>query len=124
MTVDIDDDTIAALVQAVGVETAKELTGFFIEETHTRLGRMAGLVATLGQGDNWAALERDAHSLKSASASFGLPGLSGQAKTLEGTATSASDIQEAATLFSTLFDDAKTQLFALEAKINSIKAKD
>lgn len=67
----------------MGVGTARELVGFFLEESRDRLNQMADLAATLDQADHHQTLTRDAHSLKSAAQTYGLPELGEAARKLE-----------------------------------------
>lgn len=67
------------LIDDIGQETAFEALALFLAETGPQLRRMSELLAN---GDR-ARLKREAHSLKSASATLGFLGTSAAAKHLE-----------------------------------------
>ena len=63
-----DSRPFALLVSEIGEETAAEALAIFVEETDARLPRLR----TLASLDDRVKLEREAHSLKGAAATFGL----------------------------------------------------
>lgn len=109
----LNDDTITGLIQSVGPDSARNLFGFFLEESRERLRRMADLAATESLVD----LTREAHSLKSAAATYGADGLSELARALE-VAGRAGDIEEVGVRFQAVADNAGTHLAELEARFN------
>ena len=70
------------LIEDIGKETAFEALSLFLNETAAQLRRMSELVAN---GDR-TRLKREAHSLKSASATLGFLGFSVAAKRVESAA--------------------------------------
>ncbi len=75
----LDKDAIRQFIQDVGLETAKELIGMFIEEAEDRVRRIGGLTGP----DSIDEMAREAHSLKSTALTYGVAGLGEDAKILE-----------------------------------------
>ena len=79
----LDRLAFAQLLAEVGPETMPRLLAAFAREARTRIARFAELSAAgspLGEGGD---LHREAHSLKSAAASFGAAALAARADALE-----------------------------------------
>jgi HPt (histidine-containing phosphotransfer) domain-containing protein len=79
---DFERPVFDRLIEDIGRETAFEALSLFLTETGPQLRRMGELLAS---GDR-ARLKRDAHSLKSASATLGFLGFSAAAKHVESVA--------------------------------------
>jgi HPt (histidine-containing phosphotransfer) domain-containing protein len=79
---DFERPVFLRLIEDIGEETAFEALSLFLNETATQLRRMDELVAS---GDR-TRLKREAHSLKSASATLGFLGFSAAAKHVESAA--------------------------------------
>lgn len=109
MTSGLNDDAITGLIQSVGPDSARGLIGFFLDESRERLRRMTDLAAT----DALVDLTREAHSLKSAAATYGADGLAELARAVE-VAGRAGDIEEINVRFQALTDHAGDHLAALE----------
>jgi histidine phosphotransfer protein HptB len=92
--VDFEQPIFDRLIEDIGRETAFEALSLFLTETGPQLRRMGELLAS---GDR-ARLKRDAHSLKSASATLGFLGFSAAAKHVE----SVAETLEAADLLALL----------------------
>ncbi|MDF3809896.1 MULTISPECIES: Hpt domain-containing protein [Rhodopseudomonas] len=67
------------LMQEIGEAATLEVIGVFVKETRVRLELLGSLKVSTDRGR----IEREAHSLKSAAATFGLDHLSGLARELE-----------------------------------------
>lgn len=78
-------DAYAALVAEIGEDGASEVRAVFWSETQSRLD----LFGTLDLGAHRARIAREAHSLKSAAATFGYVRLAALALRLEKTAETA-----------------------------------
>lgn len=115
MTSGLNDDAIIGLIQSVGPDSARDLVGYFLNESRERLRRMADLVAT----DAVVDLTRDAHSLKSAAATYGVDGLAALARALE-TAGRAGDIEEIRERYHALAEQAGDHLAALESRFTDL----
>jgi HPt (histidine-containing phosphotransfer) domain-containing protein len=79
---DFERSVFLRLIEDIGEETAFEALSLFLSETATQLRRMDELAAS---GDRMR-LKREAHSLKSASATLGFLGFSAAAKHVESAA--------------------------------------
>ena len=79
---DFERPVFDRLIDDIGRETAFEALSVFLSETGPQLRRMGELLAS---GDR-THLKRDAHSLKSASATLGFMGFSAAAKHVESVA--------------------------------------
>ncbi len=86
-------DTIKRLSAAVGKAGLIRLAGIFMEETRRRLEHIQEL-SLEGAMDDFNALQREAHSLKGAAATYGAEALSETARKLE-EACIAEDPEEA-----------------------------
>lgn len=117
MAAGLSDDMINGLIQSVGPDTARDLVCFFLEESRERLHRMEDLTAT----DALAELTREAHSLKSAAATYGADTLSELSRDLE---MACRDGEPDAIIqkFQTLADAAGGLLDALEARVSELTA--
>ncbi len=78
----LNGDTIKRLNAAVGKAGFIRLAGVFMEETKSRLERI-GELALEGAVDDFKTLQREAHSLKGAAATYGADALSEAAWKLE-----------------------------------------
>lgn len=117
MTAGLNDDMIAGLIRSVGPDSARDLIAFFLEESRERLHRMADLVATGATDD----LTREAHSLKSAAATYGADVLSVLARALE-FACRDGDADAVVACFQALADAAGGHLDALEVRAAELAA--
>jgi histidine phosphotransfer protein HptB len=79
---DFEQPVFDRLIDDIGRETAFEALSLFLAETGPQLRRMSELLAS---GDR-TRLKREAHSLKSASATLGFLGMSAAAKHVESVA--------------------------------------
>jgi HPt (histidine-containing phosphotransfer) domain-containing protein len=79
---DFEPPVFDRLIDDIGRETAFEALSLFLTETGSQLRRMSELLAS---GDR-TRLKREAHSLKSASATLGFLGMSAAAKHVESVA--------------------------------------
>jgi len=88
----IDRSAYASLAEEIGDETARQMFGVFIEETENRLK----LLRQMSCANDRGLIEREAHSLKGAAATFGFCQLSELARTLELGAATIGDGEYAA----------------------------
>jgi CheY-like chemotaxis protein/HPt (histidine-containing phosphotransfer) domain-containing protein len=78
-TLAIPRETFAAMAEEIGEDSVQEIAAVFVADTETRLA----LFDTLTTEADRRTIEREAHSLKSAAATFGLTELSATARDLE-----------------------------------------
>lgn len=78
-TLAVPRETYAAMAEEIGEDSIQEIAAVFVKDTETRLA----LFETLSVESDRRTIEREAHSLKSASATFGLTELSTTARDLE-----------------------------------------
>ena len=83
-TLAVPRQTYDAMADEIGEEAIQEIAAVFVKDTETRLA----LFDTLTIESDRRTIEREAHSLKSAAATFGLTDLSTTARDLEKTAHS------------------------------------
>jgi CheY-like chemotaxis protein/HPt (histidine-containing phosphotransfer) domain-containing protein/anti-sigma regulatory factor (Ser/Thr protein kinase) len=74
----IDREAFATMAREIGEDVALEIRAVFIKETDARMARLRRLTI-----DDRISIEREAHSLKSAAATFGLTELSNLARQME-----------------------------------------
>jgi HPt (histidine-containing phosphotransfer) domain-containing protein len=111
----LDRRPIEQMIADVGAAAFRRLAGLFLAETRGAVVEMRRLCAA----QDWRALGRQAHSLKNATASFGLADLSATALALESAADAgrAADAEAALTrLRSTL----EAELTALEGAVAAL----
>ena len=106
----LNEKNIRQLIRAVGGDTARELTDFFLGETRQRLDRMA---EHAGAG-NLPALEAEAHSLSGSAETYGIQSLGNKARDLESFCISG-DAGRARDLMAELAGMAPEMLSSLEA---------
>ncbi len=104
---ELDHETVDQFRNDVG-SAALELIKLFAEETRTRLDRMDQLLAE----NDWAALAAEAHTLKSATRTYGLGGLADISGQLEHACRNAEG-DEAVRLLRTIHNNTDTALDAL-----------
>jgi len=78
-TLAVPRETYDAMADEIGEEAIQEIAAVFVKDTETRLG----VFDTLSIDSDRRTIEREAHSLKSAAATFGLTELSTTARDLE-----------------------------------------
>lgn len=107
----IDDFALTLLAEQTDPEILPSLVGTFVAEVRSRAPKIAGSLAA----EDWDALERQAHALKSASYSFGARYL---ARCLEGieAACNVGDIEQARLLARTVPELADAAVETLVAK--------
>ncbi|WP_041802070.1 hybrid sensor histidine kinase/response regulator [Rhodopseudomonas palustris] len=81
-TLHVARDTYETMVEEIGCEATLEIIAVFVKDTDERLA----LLRQLSVASHRREIEREAHSLKSAAATFGLHDLAGLARELEKTA--------------------------------------
>lgn len=113
----LNDNTIADLIRSVGPETARDLYSFFLEESRDRLHRMEDQLAT----DALVDLAREAHSLKSAAATYGADDLAELARAVE-LACGDGNLNSIAEHFRILADQSGASLDRLETRVGELTA--
>jgi hypothetical protein len=83
-TLAVPRETYDAMAEEIGEESIEEIAAVFVKDTEARLV----MFDTLTVDSDRRTIEREAHSLKSAAATFGLTGLSTTARDLEKSAHS------------------------------------
>lgn len=106
----IDDAVIQQFREDVGDDAARNLIGLFVQEARDRIRQMTELAVQ----DDFEALGREAHALKSSSETYGLMDLGGLARSLE-QACREGDIGLARSSFQEITQSADDDLDALSA---------
>jgi HPt (histidine-containing phosphotransfer) domain-containing protein len=82
VSVDVDSAALERLLKAGGRDLVDKMVALFLRHTPDRLS----LLRTGAETDDWASVERAAHSMKSSSANLGLRDLRARAEAAEGLA--------------------------------------